>query len=296
MLNNNLRIFYVVAEHKSITSAAESLYISVPAVSQAVKALEKKLDTKLFIRNRHAGMILTPVGEQIFQLTGQMLSLEEQIYQTVHREKGLLSGTIRIGAIPAVTGSLLAKPIAAFHQRYPEIHIDIQEGTPHDMIHMLECAMIDFAVSATPLGNMESQILIEDEMVAIFPSDQTSKKELVLKKEMEGYILTKAAAETLSEQTRTLIHLNAHRNFIVQDTETVIRFVKAGNGIGIVSRFALEALQNQLPRCCIIPEVKIRIGVTCRDFGDLSPAAGEFVKMLKENPSFEMISEKGEKK
>lgn len=283
MLNNNLRIFYIVAEQKSITSAAEILYISVPAVSQAVKALEKKLDTKLFIRNRHAGMILTSVGEQIFQFTGQMLSLEEQIYQTVHNEKGLLSGTVRIGAIPAVTGTILAKPIADFHKLYPGIHIDIQEGTPNNIIHMVECAMVDFAISATPFGNLESQTLIEDEMIAILPPDMASVEKLDLKGNMEGLILTKAAAETLSEQTRHLIHLNLHRNFIVQDTETVVRFVTAGNGIGIASRFALNAVPNKLSSCNITPKVRIEIGIISRDFADLSPAAKAFVRMLTEN-------------
>lgn len=283
MLNNNLKIFSVVAEQKSITAAAEVLYISVPAVSQAVKALEKKLDTKLFVRNRHAGMILTPVGEQIFQLTGQMLSLEEQIYQTVHNEKGLLSGIVRIGAVPAVTGAILAEPIAAFRQLYPGIHIDIQEGTPNDVVHMLACAMVDFAISATPFGDMESQTLIEDEMIAIFPPHMTPMKKLALKKDMEGLILTKAAAETLSEQTRHRIHLNLHQNFIVQDTETVVRFVMAGNGIGIVSRFALHAVPNELFCCTITPMVQIKIGISSRDFSNLSPAAKEFVRVLKES-------------
>lgn len=283
MLNNNLRIFYVVAEHKSITSAAEVLYISMPAVSQAIKTLEKKLDTKLFIRNRRTGMMLTPVGEQIFQLAGQMLSLEEQIYQTVHNEKGLLAGTVRIGAVPAVTGTILAKPIASFHQLYPGIHIDIQEGTPNDIIHMMECAMIDFAISATPFGNMESQTLIEDKMIALLPPDMDFVETLDLKENMEGLILTKAAAETLSEQTRNLIHLDLHRNFIVQDTETVVSFVTAGNGIGIVSHFALNAVPNELLRCNIAPMIRIKIGITSRDFEGLSPAAKEFVRMLKEN-------------
>ena len=269
MLNNNLRIFYVVAEQKSITGASEVLYISVPAVSQAVKALEKKLDTKLFIRNRQAGVILTPVGEQIFQ--------------AVHNEKGLLSGTVRIGAIPAVTGTILAEPIAAFHRLYSGIHIDIQEGTPNDIIHMVECAMVDFAISATPFGNMEAKTLIEDEMIAILPPDMASVQKLNLKENMEGLILTKAAAETLSEQTRHLIHLNLHRNFIVQDTETVVRFVTAGNGIGIVSRFALNAIPNELPRCNITPNIRIKIGIVSRDFADMSPAAKEFVQMLEEN-------------
>lgn len=210
-----------------------------------------------------------------------MLSLEEQIFQAVHNEKGLLSGTVRIGAIPAVTGTILAEPIANFHKLYPGIHINIQEGTPNDIVHMVECAMVDFAISATPFGNLESKTLIEDEMIAILPPHMVSIEKLNLKENMEGLVLTKAAAETLNEQTRHLIHLNWHRNFIVQDTQTVVRFVTAGNGIGIVSRFALEAVEHKLTRCDITPQVKIKIGIISRDFAGLSRAAKEFVKILE---------------
>ena len=118
-------------------------------------------------------------------------------------------------------------------------------------------------------------------MIAILPPDMDFVQKLDLKENMEGLVLTKAAAETLSEQTRQLIHLNLHRNFIVQDTETVVRFVMAGNGIGIVSRFALNAVPNELVRCNITPLVRIKIGIVTRDFADLSPAAKEFVGMLE---------------
>ena len=45
----------------------------------------------------------------------------------------------------------------------------------------------------------------------------------------------------------------------------------AGNGIGIVSRFALNAVPNELVRCNITPLVQIKIGIVTRDFADLSP-------------------------
>lgn len=62
-----------------------------------------------------------------------------------------------------------------------------------------------------------------------------------------------------------------------------MRFVTVGNGIGIVSRFALHAVPNRLSSCRIAPAVQIKVGIISRNFADLSPAAKEFVRMLEEN-------------
>ena len=55
----------------------------------------------------------------------------------------------------------------------------------------------------------------------------------------------------------------------------------AGNGIGIVSRVALNAVPNELVRCNITPLVQIKIGIVTRDFAELSTAAKEFIRMLE---------------
>lgn len=76
MVNLELyRVFYAVARCGSLTKAAEELYISQPAVSQAVKQLENQLGGKLFIRT-HRGMELSePGGRQMFEAVEQALRI-----------------------------------------------------------------------------------------------------------------------------------------------------------------------------------------------------------------------------
>ena len=86
MINHNLRIFISVAEKGSFTAAADELFITQPAVSRAIKALEDELNLKLFYRDKRKGLILTDAGQKILVLARQMLDMENRIYQTAFRE------------------------------------------------------------------------------------------------------------------------------------------------------------------------------------------------------------------
>ena len=81
MLNNNLHIFIIAAETGSLTETAKKLYISQPAVSQAIRKLEEELNVKLFIRNKRSSLVLTDVGREILTLANQMYELENRLYQ-----------------------------------------------------------------------------------------------------------------------------------------------------------------------------------------------------------------------
>ena len=100
MLNNNLRIFITAAELESLTEAAKMLYVSQPAISQAIRKLEEELNVKLFIQNKRSKLILTNAGKDILALAYKMADLENRLYQRAYEENHLLGGTVRIASVP----------------------------------------------------------------------------------------------------------------------------------------------------------------------------------------------------
>ncbi|MDT8716963.1 LysR family transcriptional regulator [Clostridium sp. 19966] len=78
---NNLKIFISVADEKSITEAANNLYISQPAVSKAIKNLEDELTVKLFQRDKRNVLLITDVEEKILLLAQQMVMKTKSIRQ-----------------------------------------------------------------------------------------------------------------------------------------------------------------------------------------------------------------------
>jgi len=116
-----LRIFLHVAEKGSITETADTLYISQPAVSKAVKNLEEELHLKLFHRDKHKGLLLTDAGEKILLLTRQMQDIESRMYQTAFRENNFLGGRVRIASMPILTSVILSKVFHDYKKKYPYV-------------------------------------------------------------------------------------------------------------------------------------------------------------------------------
>ncbi len=279
-LNRNLEIFFYVAQNRSITEAAEQLYISTPAVSQAVKTIENQVGVPLFIRNKKQGMQLTNAGEKVFHIIGQMFALDKQIEQVGYQEKNLITGNIKIGTIAMITGCILAKPLAKFKKQYPNIKVEVFEGTPVNVTQMVENGLVDFAITCTPFGNINHKILFTDEIIAIFSQDANIPEKIDLKNGLENMILVKEACETISEIVKTDFPLNFSKCFLVRDTDTVVRLVTEGIGIGLISQYTLSTIPNNLKYCKVFPHINIEIGVAAIDLSAISPASKEFIKLL----------------
>ena len=112
MVNLDLyRVFYTVAKCGSLTKAAEELYISQPAVSQAIKQLENQLGGKLFNRT-HKGMELTDTGgKQIFATVEKALQLLSEAENKYSELKNTATGVVRICASDTVSTHFLLKYI-----------------------------------------------------------------------------------------------------------------------------------------------------------------------------------------
>ena len=115
------KVFYFVATTLSFSEASKLLFISQSAVSQSIKALEKKLDQTLFIRSTKR-VRLTPEGEILLRHVEPAMNLikrgEAQLMET--NSKG---GQIRIGASDTICRYFLVPYLEKFHKEFPGAHI-----------------------------------------------------------------------------------------------------------------------------------------------------------------------------
>lgn len=114
VMNRNLEIFIKVAESGSITRTAKTMYITQPAVSNAISKLETGLNVKLFYRDRHNGMILTEVGHKILLLAKQMEDLDNRIMQTAYKEQHFIEGRLRIASLTSLVSTILSKALKQY--------------------------------------------------------------------------------------------------------------------------------------------------------------------------------------
>jgi DNA-binding transcriptional LysR family regulator len=119
-----LEIFNLVVQEGSFSGAAERLYLTQPAVSQHMRALEAALGTRLFKRGRR-GIQLTPAGEMLRDYTRCILRLVAEAESTITNVDLLSSGQIRIGATPGAGVYLLPEWIRSFQNRYPHLSVSL---------------------------------------------------------------------------------------------------------------------------------------------------------------------------
>lgn len=278
MLNRNLEIFLRVAENGSITKAARLLYITQPAVSNAISKIETDLDVRLFFRDKRNGLSLTDAGEKILHLAKQMEDIDNRITQTAYREAHLMEGRLRIASLTSLVSTIVSKALKEYRLLFPNILVEIKEGTPNDIFRMTEEHEADLAISCSPFGKFDNHFLIRDRMTAMLPEGFGDISVLDLYNTPHTLIINKPAYETIADYTKH--PLSSQKLILVETAETAINMVTDGIGIGIISEYTLDTLAKNVPRCSVTPEITFDIGMFANDLGDLSPAAQEFYKLV----------------
>ena len=281
MYNRNLEIFIKAAEYGNLTKAAKTLYISQPAVSNALSKLEEELGVKLFFRDKRNGMILTDAGEKLLSLANQMAAIDNRISQVSYKEQHFMGGRLRIASLASLTSTIISKTLKQYQTQFPDVLVEIREGTPNDLIRMVEDHEVDFAVSCAPFWKFDSFSLIHDHMVAILPNGQTAEK-ISLNADLRTLIINRPAYETILEYLPRRNSFRSDKVLLVQNPEAAIHMVHDGIGIGIVSEYTLRSLIGDVPFCPVSPDISFDIGFFAHDLQDLTPAAAEFVTIMKQ--------------
>lgn len=175
---NNLKIFINVVDSGSITRTAEALFISQPAVSKAIKTIEEDLGVRLFFRDKKTGIKLTDTGERILIYARQMMLMEEKIYQTAYFSRNMLEGTLKIASLPSGIDYILVKALACFTKKYPQVNVEILEGSTKEVNRMVSEHEAEFGIAIAPVDGFQQETLLEDHIVAI-------SKDILMEKEIQ---------------------------------------------------------------------------------------------------------------
>lgn len=163
---------YEVFRKGSISKAAESLYISQPALSAIIKKLEDSLGTQLFDRSTKP-LRLTQEGEYYMHCAEQIRSIETDMKQYFDDIEALKKGSLRIGASTYFCSNILPGLLHSFRQDYPYIMVSLEENnsTPQLKEHLL-AKEIDFALTSNtyPAEDFEEMALFHESIILAVPA------------------------------------------------------------------------------------------------------------------------------
>lgn len=141
------KIFLAVAECKSISKAAEQMYISQPAVSMTIKKLEDSLNAALFIR-KPRGVELTENGKSFYDNAKQAFHILAAAEERLREQQS--AGHLRIAASNVLCKHFLMPYLKEFTDKYPDTDIAITCTSSATACAMVEQCEIDLALAAKP--------------------------------------------------------------------------------------------------------------------------------------------------
>ncbi|MDW8845986.1 LysR family transcriptional regulator [Erwinia sp. MMLR14_017] len=165
-----LQIFLALYRLHHTQSVANSLGISQPAVSAALKVLEKGADVPLFQRTPK-GMMPTTAGREIAPFISRALNEIRHIPEDLAAQKGVLTGTVHVGALPLCRSNLLPLAITRLVRRYPGIKVVTNESAFNALVTELRAGDIDFIIGALRHNDVvldiHNQVLFDEELILL---------------------------------------------------------------------------------------------------------------------------------
>ena len=249
---DQLRILKAIAAEGSFKRAADSLYVSQPAVSLQVQNLERQLDVPLFDRGGRRAQ-LTEAGHLLLSYGEKILSLCQETCRAIEDLQNLQGGTLIVGASQTTGTYLLPRMIGMFRQQYPDVAVQLHVHSTRRTAWSVANGQVDLAIigGEVPAELNEALQMVpysEDELALILPSFHPLAKNNNIQKE-DLYKLQFIALDSQStirkviDQVLSRSDIDTKRLKVemeLNSIEAIKNAVQAGLGAAFVSLSAIE--------------------------------------------------------
>ena len=287
---SQLKAFLAVAQDRSFSRAAEKLYLTQPAVSKQIQALEEALGMRLFDRVGRS-ILLTQAGNILHDHAHIAFQTLEEARETINQLRGLQRGHLRISAASTIGTYMLPQPLGELKAQFPGIEISLAITNKARVVQQVLSHEVELGFVGPPVepAELEMEEYLLDELVLIMaPTHRLAQEESVGVAELaeEVFILREQGSGTreIMEEELGRVRVSLKKAMELGSTEAIKQAVAANLGVSIVSKFAisLEILQGRLA-VARLPELNLRRQLFVIHHGGrtLSPAAQEFCSLLR---------------
>ena len=244
--NFRLKVFRAVAEHLNFHKAAEQLFLTQPAVTLQIQALENDLGVRLF--DRAGGKIsLTAQGSILLGYANKVAQLVAEAERELDGGDGKVSGELPLGVSTTIAQYVLPRLLGAFLEEHPHVQFSLHSGNTSQIVQFLLEGKVSLGLIEGPSRErgVRTEPFMEDELVLITPrsyeSDQLSRSQLaqsslLMREHGSG---TRHVIEKALEKAG--FKLKSFKNVMDLDsTEAIKSAVEAGLGVAFVSRWAIS--------------------------------------------------------
>lgn len=243
-----------IYEHKNITKAAESLYITQSALSQQLQKIETRLGKPLFIRSNHT-ITPTPAGRIVIEHGQKLLTERNMLLYAVEHMSDMPEEQITIGLSPFYSRHLLPGIVERFQKDYPQYVLRyFDNGTAHSLEKSvadgkLDCCVVPMIplnsdVEYWPIGTEEFFLAVPHNHPINQLSLPDKTLDLALTKD-EPYIMHQEHSKVyfLYDKVFQVAGFKPHVKYTAVGWDTILSFVNKGMGLTLIS----ELITNDYP-------------------------------------------------
>ncbi|MGY2376676.1 LysR family transcriptional regulator [Pseudomonas sp. SDO524_S393] len=246
------RLLVAVADHGSITAAAERVGMTQSAASQAMAAMEATLGAQLFTREPRK-TLPTALGLNVIEQARVMLGALQAIRNTVEEARPTLRGTIRIASFPKVLETFLTPLLQRFAQLYPGIDVTTLDVTDNEVLTLLKADLIDLGVVLNPKPEQNATVLGRDYWMAVVPADHAFAQRPADARVSLAELLEQPFVLATGGCTANARSLGAAAGLTLSDIRVEVRewssafsLVREGVGVTLVPELALPSQRDGL--------------------------------------------------
>jgi LysR family transcriptional regulator for metE and metH len=243
----HLRLVSAVAELGSLTRAGDRLHLTQSALSHQLRDIESRLGAALFLRVGKR-LVLTPAGERLLATARDVLDRLDRTEQDIHQMGKARAGMLRLTTECYTCYHWLPPLLVRYRQRFPQVEVRIDVGATGRPLDMLLAGKLDLAIMSTPVRDrrLVSRPVFDDELVVVAARDhrfakQTHVRLSDLRDETLYVYPPKEESRVLQEVLVPSGHVPARVEEVML-TESIAELVKAGLGVSVLARWAVQPL------------------------------------------------------
>jgi DNA-binding transcriptional LysR family regulator len=247
--NFRLKVFRTVAEHRHFRKAAEYLYLTQPAVTHQIRALEESLSVPLFDRTGKE-VTLTPAGEILLKYVKLVDALLARAEEELSSLSGEVRGELRIAASVTIAQFVLPRILGEFVRRHPSVQLAIASSKTEEVIASIMEQRTELGMIEGPAHSRDVTVepWIHDELVLVVPASHEwdNSRDIEMSDLREVRLLMRERGSGTREivEQAILDHGLAMKDLKpmmeVDSTEGIVASIEAGLGVGFVSRRSIR--------------------------------------------------------
>jgi LysR family transcriptional regulator, hydrogen peroxide-inducible genes activator len=283
-----LRYLESLAETRHFGHAAQACAVSQPALSMQIKELEDELSVSL-VERRKTGIELTAQGEEIARRARSILASVRDLMDYAKHQEGVLSGVLKLGAIPSIAPYLLPAALPELQRRFPALSLQLHETVTSNLVRELVTGALDVILVALPIDDPEADTfpLFDDRFILAVKATKRNQRLRHASAAMLSHdrLLLLEEGHCLRDQALSYCHMvtrEARESFGASSLATIVQMVANGYGITLLPEMAIASEIHSGGDIRLLrfraPEPKREIGLAWRK---TSPRKRDFIQFAE---------------